>query len=107
MPKGKIILSAIFQSIFTVVYVGVVSYIISNGEVLFGDIKGFLGVALFLLIFVISAAIMAAIVFGRAVVWYLDGKKKEAIRLVFYEIASLIVIALLVCFIFVQLSPVS
>jgi len=45
-----------------------------------------------LLLFVTSAAITGSLVFGRPILWYLDGKKKEAIQLLVYTLAFLVLI---------------
>jgi hypothetical protein len=52
-----------------------------NNEILAGVIM--------LLLFVVSAGTMAMLIFGKPVVWYLDGKKKEALLLVFYTLGFL------------------
>ena len=48
-----------------------------------------------LLLFVTSAAITSSLVFGRPLLWYLDGKKKEAVMLAVQTIGTLFVIMLL------------
>jgi len=50
----------------------------------------------FLMLFVLSAAVMGVLVFGSPVMLYVDGKKKEAVRLVGWTIASLAAITLCV-----------
>ena len=51
-----------------------------------------------LLLFVFSATLSGTIVLGRPILWYLDGKKKEAVMLFSYTLALLFV-ALSVAFI--------
>lgn len=36
-----------------------------------------------LMLFVLSAAVTASLVLGRPILWYIDGKKKEAVQLLF------------------------
>ncbi|MDO8516412.1 MAG: hypothetical protein Q7S28_04120 [bacterium] len=48
-----------------------------------------------LLLFVISAAITGFAVFGRPVMWYMDGKKKEAIALLAWTLGALMFFAML------------
>lgn len=50
----------------------------------------------FLLAFVTSAAVMGLLIFARPLMWYLDGKKKEALFLAIYTVSLLILIALIV-----------
>lgn len=49
-----------------------------------------------LLLFVCSAAITGFLVFGKPVMLYLDGKKKEAVTLLSYTLGILVLITLLV-----------
>ena len=42
-----------------------------------------------LLLFVFSAAVTGSLVFGRSVLWYLDGKKKEGLQLLGWTFAIL------------------
>jgi len=68
----------------------------SNGERVFqGDKEAFIGMAM-LLLFVISAAVMGFIIFGRPTMMYLDGLKKEAIKLFYLTIAWMAMIAAIV-----------
>jgi hypothetical protein len=48
-----------------------------------------------LLLFVCSAAITGFLVFGKPVMLYLDGKKKEAVSLLSYTLGILVVITIL------------
>ena len=47
-----------------------------------------------LLLLVLSAAITGSLVIGRPILWYMDGKKKEAVTLLIATIAALFVITL-------------
>jgi hypothetical protein len=49
----------------------------------------------FLLMLVLSAATMGALIFGKPVMLYLDGKKREAVALLISTIGSLAVITIL------------
>lgn len=48
-----------------------------------------------LLLFVFSAALTGFLVFGRPVMWYLDGKRKEAVSLLTYTLVILFIITLI------------
>ena len=48
-----------------------------------------------LLVFVFSAAVTGSLVFGRPILWYLDGKKKEALSLLAHTLLVLFVIIVL------------
>lgn len=40
-----------------------------------------------LMLFVFSAAVTSSLVFGRPILWYLDGRKKESLLLLRYTLA--------------------
>lgn len=74
---------AFLHALGVVAYVSGVAWFMNNAERLFGGQQnpGWFGGVLFLLLFVISAAITGSLVFGRPVLWYLDGKKGPAVHL--------------------------
>ncbi len=47
-----------------------------------------------LMLFVCSAAITGFLVFGRPIMWYIDGKKKEAISLLAHTLGMLFIITI-------------
>ena len=96
MPKTKIIGYALLNALVAAAYVMLVALFMTNIETIVGPETGILGPTAFLLTFVISAAVMGVVVFGRPVVWYLNDRKREAIDLIIYTIFFLIVIALIV-----------
>lgn len=53
----------------------------------------------FLMTFVFSATLTSSLILGRPILWYLEGKKKEAILLLMYTLTIFLGIALLVFFI--------
>ncbi len=68
----------------------------TNAQNIFG--KGdnvFTGIAV-LMLFVISAAIMGFVILGRPILMYLDGLKKEAVKLFYLTITWLILIAAII-----------
>lgn len=73
-----------------------VATLLQNGHIIFGEKDNALMPIAFLLLFVVSAAVMGILVFGRPILWYLDGKKREAVELSGVTIASLAVITVLV-----------
>lgn len=96
MNNSKIIKSSLVQAVTATVYIGLVALLISNGDKLFGKVAGILSVVAFLMTFVLSAAIMGITIFGRPIMWYLAGDKREAVRLVGYTLVWLFLITLLV-----------
>ncbi len=85
------------HAVASVAYVAFIAYSISNVQALFGPnaaLPPYVAILFFLLTFVISAAIMAILVFGRPVILYFDGRKREAIMLALYTIGFIVLIAL-------------
>lgn len=80
----------------TALYVAAIALFMANAEKAFmaGPENQALGITLFLLLFVFSAACCATFVFGKPVMWYLDGKRKEAFQLLQLTIVFLFVIVL-------------
>lgn len=102
MTNKKIIVCASVHAVLTALYVGTVAFLMSHAETLLGKTPNkALGTAGFLLLFVISAAITGSLVFGKPLLWYLDGKKHEAVRLALFTILFL---AVIVFAIFVSLA---
>lgn len=96
MKNSKLLFWAIIDSLGVFVYVSAVSFIMFNGEKLFGKVENFTGPLMILLLFVLSAAITGSLVLGRPAWLYFNGLKQEGIKLFFYTLAFLIVITLVV-----------
>jgi hypothetical protein len=93
--RNKTVKYAILNALGVIIYILLVATIIANGETLFGKMGGIIGTSAFLSLFVISAAVMGLLIFGRPVIWYLDGAKKEAVSLALYTLGFLILIAVI------------
>ncbi|MFA4818912.1 MAG: hypothetical protein WC621_03660 [Patescibacteria group bacterium] len=96
MNSFKIIKYSLVQAIAATVYIALVALLMTNAHSLFGEVAGVLAGVAFLLTLVLSAAIMGITIFGRAIIWYLGGDKKEAVKLVGYTLGWLVLITLLV-----------
>ncbi len=79
-------------------YTIVVAFIMQNAEAIFGKMDNLLGPVSFLLLFVLSAAIVGALILGRPVIMYLEGQKKDAIKMFFRTVLWLIVLTLIALF---------
>ncbi|MCX6781842.1 MAG: hypothetical protein NTW66_01880 [Candidatus Magasanikbacteria bacterium] len=75
-------------------YVAVIALIMQNGERIFGKMNNILGPIAFLLMFVLSAAVTGGLMLGKPVMLYLDGLKKEAVKMFIFTVAWLFVITL-------------
>jgi hypothetical protein len=71
--------------------VGLVTFIANMESVIE---ESFLVPALMLILFVFSAAFTAAMILGRPILWYLDGKKKEAVSLFIWTLGCFFVMGL-------------
>ncbi len=96
MKTKRIIGYGLLNALAAAAYVGLVALLISNANHVFGPGGGVLVVSAFLLVFVISAAVMGIVIFGRPILWYFNGKKREAINLVAATITFLVVIVAIV-----------
>lgn len=96
MTKSKLIKVSLVNSIVASLYISAVAFLMSNGEKLFGKNNSvFSGIAI-LMLFVISAAVMGFTILGRPLMMYLDGSKKEALKLFYLTIVWLILIAAII-----------
>lgn len=96
MKKSKLIFWAVADSLGIFVYVSLVSFVMFNGEKLFGKIDNFTGPLMILLLFVVSAVITAALFLGRPAWLYFNGLKEQGMKLFFYTLVFLVVITLVV-----------
>lgn len=96
MKNSKLLFYAFIQSLGVFIYVALVALLMSNGKNLFGEFSGAWGPIAMLLLFVLSALITATIILLRPIHFYLDGFKKDAVKLLFLNILILFLITLLV-----------
>lgn len=54
-----------------------------------------------LLLLVFSVALMGVLIFGRPILWYLDGKKQEAFSLLAYTLVIFLLITLVALFVLI------
>lgn len=73
------------------IYIAGIGLLLTYGNKIFGPMPKVLGPIAFLLLFVLSAAIMGALILGQPILWYLDNKKTEAVRLLLCTIGWLFV----------------
>jgi len=91
--KNNILKYSFFNAFCAIAYIGLIALLMDNAENIFGQLPKILGTMSFLLLFVISAAVMGLLIFGRPILWYWDGKKQEAVALISYTIIVLALIA--------------
>ena len=98
MTKKIILRYALAEVLVAVIYVFFIGVFFRNAEKIFGPEDNFLSPIAFLLLLVFSVAMMGLTIFGRSIIWYLDGQKKEAVKLLFYKLAYLFIFMLLAMF---------
>lgn len=93
--KKTILKAAIFNALATALYVGVVAslmfYVPKSFE---SGTPTVLVPIVMLCLFVFSAALTGFLIFGRPILWYLDGKKKEAVSLLAYTLSIFLIITI-------------
>lgn len=105
MKKREIIKYALINALGTALYiVAVASFIFLGKEGVFGERETLLIPIAMLMLFVFSAALTGILIFGRPVMWYLDGKKREALSLLFYTLGIFLVITIITLFFLIALS---
>jgi hypothetical protein len=86
------LLNALGASLYVIL---VASFIYSMSNGFLGNVNTiFIPIAM-LMLFVFSAAFTGILILGRPVIWYLDGKKKEAVYLLFYTLFIFFIITLI------------
>lgn len=95
---------ALIDSLGTSLYViFIASFIYFMGQSFPGPNNTVLIPIAMLLLFVFSAAFTGILVFGRPVMFYLDGKKKEAMSLLLYTLGIFFIVTLAAFFLLVLL----
>jgi hypothetical protein len=88
--KNSIPKYAGLNALGTVLYVTLVASLMYNAPKIFGGDEDTVLIPIaMLLLFVVSASITGLLVLGRPVMWYLDGKKKEAVSLLIATVGFL------------------
>ena len=90
---GKIVKYASIDALGTALYVIVVaSFIYLAGQSALKDVESvFIPIAMLMLL-VFSVAFVGSLMFGRPVMWYVDGKKREALALLAYTLGIFLII---------------
>jgi len=93
--KNNLWLHALAHSAVLLAYIAGVAWIMQHAETIFGKMQNFWGPVAFLLLFVFSALISGLLVLGRPAYLFLDGQKKEALKMLFYTASWLFAITIL------------
>jgi hypothetical protein len=100
MPKTSIIKYALANGLWTALYVILIGGFFFSAKSIFGNgpDNALIPMAM-LLLFVFSAALTGALVLGRPILWYIEGRKSDAVKLFTYTLAVLFVVMILVFFV--------
>lgn len=93
---ARMITRAFIDAIGTVVYVILVASFMFSLQGLAPKEDTVFVISSMLLLFVCSAAITGFLVFGKPVMLYIDGKKKEAVSLLGYTLGILFLVTLII-----------
>lgn len=91
MNNFKLLYQSFLFSIGVIAYIALVSIVMQNAVALFGKMQDIWGPVAFLMLFVVSAAICGLLVFGRPVYLFLNGQKREGVKLALYTIGFLFI----------------
>ena len=93
-----IIKTATINAALMALYVSAISLFLFYIPKIFDNTKPdtVLAPIMMLSLLVFSAALVGALIFGKPILWYLDGKKKEAVSLLFYTLGIFLGITIIV-----------
>jgi hypothetical protein len=100
--KNNPVVRALGHAVLTFIYISLVALFMSNVERVFDNIPDVLAGMTMLTLFVVSAAVTGALVVGRPILLYIEGKKSEAVRFFGYTLGWLVVILVLLVTIFIR-----
>ncbi|HSX02915.1 MAG TPA: hypothetical protein VLI05_06425 [Candidatus Saccharimonadia bacterium] len=93
--KSTIVKRAATNALAAFAYITAVGLFMSNASRIFGQKDTALAPVAALMLLVFSAALMGILVFGQPLMWYIDGKKRAALELLGYTMASFLVLLML------------
>ncbi len=95
--NNKLSNKGILSGLIAAAYIVAVAAFMISAESIFGQKESpILGVVLMLMLFVFSAAVMFVVLFGRPVMMYLDGQKKEAVKLLAWSLGSFFCLGIMI-----------
>lgn len=102
---NKIKKRALINALLTTLYVVAVGLFMYYGaKVKIGKSNEFLAPIAFLLLFVSSASLTGFLIIGKPIQLYIDGKKKDALSMLFYTLLFLFVVTVIAILILISLS---
>ena len=96
MKNSKLVQYSLVHSIGVLVYVYLVALVMQNGEKIFGKASDVISIMGFLMLFVLSAAIVGSLVLAKPLMLYLDKDRKEALKLFAMTLGWLLILLIVV-----------
>jgi hypothetical protein len=93
----KTIKYALLNSLGTTIYIALVAsflYFVGNNSSS-TDKSVFIPIAMLMLL-VLSVATVGSLIFGRPILWYLDGKKKESLKLLLWTLGIFLALTIVI-----------
>jgi hypothetical protein len=96
MNKSKLIARAALNALGVGVYIFIVALFFKNAKDIFGPRdNSLIDPIIFLLLFVFSALVTSSLILGKPIMLYLEGAKKEGVKLLVYTGAMLLILLVL------------
>lgn len=94
---NKIWKYALLNALGTVLYIGaVVSFMNFANASKIEKTHSLFAPIVFLMLLVLSASVTGSLIFGRPVLWYMEGKKKQAVSLLISTLGIFLVILIII-----------
>lgn len=90
--KKEILKYACIHSFLTILYIGLVASLLFYGQHIPPEPDTVFVPMMMLMLLVFSAATTGSLILGRPILWYIDGKKKEAVSLLLYTLSIFFVV---------------
>lgn len=90
----KVFKYAFMNSFGTALYVILVASSVFALQGFFSDVQTIFAPIAMLMLLVFSVAFVGTLIFGRPAMWYVDGKKKEALTLLIYTLVTFLIITI-------------
>lgn len=104
MGNKKLFYYGALHSLGVLAYVSLVALFMDNAQKIFGKNDNLIIGVIMLLIFILSALITGSLVLGRPILYYLEGQKREGVRLLLYTMIDLVIILTLVILVYLGLK---
>ncbi len=89
--------NAVVNAVLTAAYIVLIATFLSQAKQIFGpeEPKTVLVPIVMLSLLVFSVAVVGTLIFGRPVLWYLNGQKREAVKLLAHTLGIFLLLTIL------------